>query len=114
MAGLQLVHVARGDAQRAGQGGLGKTAFLTETAKPYSYPGLRDHHHTLSGEVRALLDHRSPARNFHTPANSRAGPAGLPSANRSRPLLTVFTSVTESRAERHKPPHMQVYHSARL
>src|ERR1035438_6167407 len=69
----------------------------------------------LECDARALssiIVHR-PATS-RPPANSRAGPAGLGSANRSRPPLIVFTSVTESRAERHKPPHMQVYHSAGL
>ena len=46
LAGLQLVHVAGRDAQRAGQRGLGQAAFLAEAAQPDADPGFRDRHHT--------------------------------------------------------------------
>ena len=75
LAGLQLVHVARGDAQRAGQCRLGQAAFLAEAAQPDAHPGFRDRHHTPSFPP--------VTRQLNTVRNRAAWPAAPASSRRS-------------------------------
>src|ERR1022692_980464 len=64
LTGLQLVHVARGNAQRTGQGRLRQSPFLTKAAKPDPDARLCGRHHTSSSQT--LQNRCLGTTNLHT------------------------------------------------